>query len=67
MIGDTGDTCDEGDMETQAIVQVLMGGLLNEMVMIAEILKLDEDSFVQVCRLAFRTVHRRQTSKKASA
>ena len=66
LIGDTGDTCAEGDLAAKTIVQILMGGMLNELVNIAEILQLDEDSFVQICRLGYRTVHRKQTRKKAS-
>ena len=54
LVCDTGDTCDAGDMDPPDIVRLLMSGLLLEVTKIAVIMKMDEDSFVGMCRLAHR-------------
>ena len=64
LIGDTGDTCDAGDMESSDIVKLLLSGLLLEATKIAVVMKIDEDSFVAMCRGIHQEARRLQLRQK---
>ena len=53
LVKDTADTCHRGDLEPIETLQIVIGGLLPELVRACTIVCNDRDDFIELCQLAW--------------